>query len=141
MQLNWLNLNKAGKQKKKNNSGDREDSEYYLGEGATALPGLKQLSADANQPFRPGVKFWKSNYTAAPTISWCPPCFPAHPSWAPGQGIEQLLLILEPHVDIELRVKKPNWEQESSPGLQGREVQGVLWFGEQAQQIYPTKPN
>lgn len=71
----------------KKTPGDREDSEHYLGEGAKGLSGLKEFIVNANQPFRAGVKFWKWNCIAAHTISWCPPCFPAHPSWAPEQGM------------------------------------------------------
>lgn len=128
LQLNGLNLNKAWKlKKKKTNTGDREDSEHYLGEEAKGLSGLKQFNINAKQPLRPDIKFWKWNCIAAPTVSQCPPCFHAHPSWAPGQGSScwswSLMWILS------WESRHPAWEQESSPDPQGRAVQGsvILW--------------
>lgn len=44
------------KTEKKPLSGDREDSEHYLGEGTKGLSGLKQFCVNANQPFRSGIK-------------------------------------------------------------------------------------
>lgn len=44
-------------EKKLPNTGDREDSEHYLGEEAKGLSGLKQFSINAKQPLRPDIKF------------------------------------------------------------------------------------
>lgn len=38
-------------------TGDREDSEHYLGEEAKGLSGFKQFSINARQPLQPGMKF------------------------------------------------------------------------------------